>query len=60
MDELERPRRMSRVVGVVPEAIEVYTDGGLVHPDRQDLAIGGFGVWLPNCEVCEGGSSRIG
>ena len=41
------PADMHPVIGEPSDAISIFTDGGVLFPNRQDLAIGGFGVWIP-------------
>ena len=46
-DALVNPPEAQPVAGTPPDKINLYTDGGVLFPNRQDLAVGGFGVWVP-------------
>ena len=36
--------------GQPPEKPNVYSDGGVQHPNSQDWSLGGFGIWQPKVE----------
>ena len=45
------PPPMQAVEGAPPDQVSIYTDGGVQFPNRQDLALGGFGIWIPKSSV---------
>ena len=44
------PHLPSKVEGCYPTRHNLYTDGGLANPYKQDFAIGGYGIFCPTNE----------
>ena len=49
------PQFPENVSGGLPHKPNVFTDGGLKHPDSNLWALGGFGIWWPDTDGFEDG-----